>query len=171
MNKILGVLLLGLIFMAVQEEVRGTANVVGIHLWEKIGQEVGLDPDLLRAMCWKESSHDPMAVGLDGELGLCQTKVRTAVEMGLKRPYKRLLQAEVGARMGARYLKQWMGRVDNDVGRALHGYNSGKWTRKAPRTRHVRSILVHYRELQLIRLFHEAKCGIGAPLTHCEEIF
>lgn len=96
---------------------------------EKAAKKVGVDTNLLKAICWVESKHDATAMNyLDGgphnSVGLCQVQFRTATYMGYKGTKEGLLDPYTNAYYAAKYLKYQIKRYD-DVDLAVLAYNAG----------------------------------------------
>ena len=94
----------------------------------------GLDPMLIKAVVWRESTFRPEKVGTSGERGLMQVtepaaqdwakaeKVETFVPTDLFDPRTNI---EIGAWYLARALERWKGRAD-PIPFALAEYNAGR---------------------------------------------
>jgi len=94
----------------------------------------GIEPELLKAVVWRESQFQPDRTGKSGERGLMQVgelaaqdwvrsnKIETFVPQDLYSPFTNL---EVGAWYLGRALRRWSGR-DNAIPFALAEYNAGK---------------------------------------------
>lgn len=89
----------------------------------------GVDPSLLSALCFVESSHQPAAyVHVDGNspsYGLCQIKYETAKWLGFKGKAGELFDRNVNAYWAARYLGYQISRYNGDTRKALSAYNAG----------------------------------------------
>lgn len=81
----------------------------------------GIDPNLLAAQAWAESTNNPNAVSKAGAQGLMQIMPGTAAELGVKDPFDPW-QSAYG---GANYLSQQMRRFGGDLDQALAAYNAG----------------------------------------------
>ncbi len=87
----------------------------------EVADEHEIDPDLIKAIIWAESSFNPNAVSQKGALGLMQLMPSTARSLGVKdcmNPKK-----NIGA--GVRYFKELMHEFDGDEKLALAAYNAG----------------------------------------------
>lgn len=140
----------------------------------KASAENGCDPNLVKAIVWRESRFNPNSRGQAGELGLMQIMPQVASEWAAAHGQKgvtpeQLIDPEMNLRVGAWYiakaLQQW-DRASMPIPIALAQYNAGrgnvlKWvdagsfsdpeyflTRiQFPSTRaYVRDILRQYRE-------------------------
>ena len=106
------------------------------------GEEFGLDPYLLGALAFHESSGRVDAVSSVDALGLVQLKLETARErarvLGIAEPDRDdlLEDARLNLRLGAAYLAYLLRRQDGSLERALMAYNAGptkfnRWLRDA----------------------------------------
>lgn len=89
-----------------------------------------MDPDLLAAMCWRESNHKSDAHNPDdpgeGAWGLCQLLPPTASWMaGKKITSKELRNPELNAALAAKYLNWQLLRYKWNVKNAILAYNTG----------------------------------------------
>jgi soluble lytic murein transglycosylase-like protein len=82
----------------------------------------GIDPRLLRAVCFTESRYRPNAISPKGALGLMQLMPDTAAQYGLKNPFDP--RAAIDA--GARYLRDLLIRFDGRIDLAVAAYNAGE---------------------------------------------
>ena len=87
----------------------------------KIAQEEGINPDLFLRQIQAESAFDPQAKSSAGAMGLAQLMPATAKELGVSNPY----DPEQSLRGGAKYMKQLLGRYNDDQTLALAAYNAG----------------------------------------------
>ncbi len=81
----------------------------------------GLDPNLVAAVIWAESSGDPNAVSKKGARGLMQLMPATARELGVGN----VLDPEQNVEGGSHYLRQMLDEHDGDLPLALAAYNAG----------------------------------------------
>jgi soluble lytic murein transglycosylase-like protein len=92
-------------------------------------QEYGVPVDMILAQAWAESSWRIDAVSNKGAVGVLQLMPK-AVDfvsknlMKLEEPLDALNPAE-NARMGARYMRHLLDRLDGDMRQALIAYNQG----------------------------------------------
>jgi soluble lytic murein transglycosylase-like protein len=90
----------------------------------RAARELGLEPNLVRAVMTAESSARRLARSSRGALGLMQLMPETARELGVKNPW----DPDENLRAGARYLKSMLERFGGDLQLALAGYNAGPAT-------------------------------------------
>ncbi len=94
------------------------------HLGELIAPaaaKYALDPNLVAAVIWAESSGDPNAVSTKGASGLMQLMPGTARDMGVSN----VLDPSQNIDGGSRYLREMLDRHDGDLSLALTAYNAG----------------------------------------------
>jgi len=82
----------------------------------------GVDPVLVRAVIQVESDFDPLCVSNKGARGLMQLMPETARRYGVRS----IFDPEENIRGGVRYLGDLLGMFNNDLPRALAGYNAGE---------------------------------------------
>ncbi|HSF18143.1 MAG TPA: lytic transglycosylase domain-containing protein [Vicinamibacteria bacterium] len=90
-------------------------------LIEPAAAKYAIDPNLVAAVIWAESSGDPNAVSAKGALGLMQLMPQTARELGIERP----VDPQQNVDGGTRYLRQMLDAHHGDVSLALAAYNAG----------------------------------------------
>jgi soluble lytic murein transglycosylase-like protein len=83
-------------------------------------ERFGLEPALVRAVAWIESSGNPRAVSAVGAQGLMQLMPATSAMLGVRDPFDPLDNANGGAK----YLAQLMKKV-GQLEHALYAYNWG----------------------------------------------
>lgn len=89
---------------------------------ERVANDHGVDPALVKAVVQAESAFDPLAVSVDGARGLMQVLPETAARFrvrDLNNPYLNL-QAGVG------YLRDLLDQFEGDVRLAVAAYNAGE---------------------------------------------
>lgn len=91
-------------------------------LVRKTAREVQIDEALLRAVIAVESGFDARAVSSRGAVGLMQLMPETARRYGVTNLY----DPAQNIRGGARYLRDLMGKFNNDLSLALAAYNAGE---------------------------------------------
>lgn len=94
------------------------------HLQEFIlpaATKYGVDPNLVAAVIWAESSGDPNAVSSKGARGLMQLMPETAKALGVNK----VLDPRENVEGGTRYLRQMLDEQEGDLSRALAAYNAG----------------------------------------------
>lgn len=96
--------------------------------------ESGIDENLLRAVCWVESSHKvKLPLKLDGSTpsyGICQIKIATARMLGFKGSVIKLKNPIFNIHVAARYIKFQMMRYAEDWRKAVTAYNRGSYKKK-----------------------------------------
>lgn len=80
-----------------------------------------LDPNLVAAVIWAESSGDPNAVSSKGAQGLMQLMPATARELGVGN----VLDPGQNVEGGSHYLRRMLDEHDGDLSLALAAYNAG----------------------------------------------
>ncbi len=115
-----------------------------------------IDQALLHAVITAESGYNPMAVSAKGASGLMQLMPATAKRYAVKDAF----DPAQNIRGGARYLRDLMGRFDNDLELVLAAYNAGenavmRHGRRVPPFRETQ----HYvpKVLRLYRMFSALK--------------
>lgn len=91
-------------------------------LVEKAAREHQIDQSLLRAVIAVESGYDPHAVSRRGAVGLMQLMPQTARRYGVRNLY----DPAQNIQGGARYLRDLMGKFNNDLPLVLAAYNAGE---------------------------------------------
>jgi hypothetical protein len=84
-------------------------------------KKYALDPNLVAAVIWAESSGDPDAVSSKGARGLMQLMPETARELGVSE----ILDPRENVEGGTRYLRQLIDAHEGDLSLALAAYNAG----------------------------------------------
>lgn len=91
-------------------------------LIEQAAREHQIDQGLLHAVITVESGYDPHAVSRRGAVGLMQLMPQTARRYGVRNMY----DPAQNIQGGARYLRELMGKFNNDLSLTLAAYNAGE---------------------------------------------
>ena len=91
-----------------------------------------IDPDLIRAIIWQESSGFANVKRYEGpevgySYGLMGLTMGAATDMGYKGEEKDLIKPEINVKYGVKYLRYQYDRY-KDLDKALTAYNAGHWT-------------------------------------------
>lgn len=104
---------------------RGVAEGVRSSQWDDVidhhARELGIRPDLVRAVIQVESAFNPRARSHKGAMGLMQLMPDTARELGVRNAYDPL----ENIRGGVQYLRGLLDRFDGNEELALAAYNAG----------------------------------------------
>lgn len=80
-----------LLLLLVSLELRASEGIEDLHrIFDEVAEEQRVPANLLRAICWAESKHDPEAYNhsdggaLNSSFGICQVLYTTAKRLGLK---------------------------------------------------------------------------------------
>ena len=96
-------------------------------LVEEVSEDTGIDPALLAAVMFKESTCRPEAIGGSGEIGLTQVHPRVWTrylkKQGLIETSQDLLDPEVNLRCSAHILGGHLEKTDGDIWKSLRRYN------------------------------------------------
>jgi soluble lytic murein transglycosylase-like protein len=94
---------------------------------EQSARRNGIDPRILRALCFLESRYRLDAISPKGARGPMQFMPATASRYGLQDPH----DAQSAIEAGARYFRDLLKRFDGRVDLALAAYNAGEGTVEA----------------------------------------
>jgi len=86
-------------------------------------KKYNISEDLIRAVIKVESGYDVFSVSKAGAMGLMQLIPKTALELGVERPF----DIEENIDGGTRYLRMMLDRYNNDLDKALAAYNAGPY--------------------------------------------
>ncbi|MEO1084335.1 MAG: lytic transglycosylase domain-containing protein [Acidobacteriota bacterium] len=89
-----------------------------------VSKRHGLNPDVIAALIYAESSFRPEVVSHKGAQGLMQLMPATAARFGLRA--EEVFEVEKNLDAGARYLRWLADRFDDDLPLVLAGYNAGE---------------------------------------------
>ncbi len=88
---------------------------------KKASKKYKVSEDLIRAVIKIESGYDVYSVSRAGAMGLMQLMLKTALELGVEKPF----DIEENIDGGTKYLKMMLDRYNNDLDKALSAYNAG----------------------------------------------
>jgi len=124
---------------------------------DRLGEELGLSPDLIKAVAMVESGLDPRARSPKGALGLMQLMPATARQYGVDDPF----DPWQNLRGGATHLSDLLERYDGDLSLTLAAYNAGSGAvqrhRGVPPYRETREYV------RKVRTLLEGKSAVGRP--------
>lgn len=91
-------------------------------------EKYGVDPAIVIAMCYRESSYEEGAVGDDGRsFGLMQIQERYHKERMERLGVTDLLDPMQNVTVGIDFLAELLDRYNGDIGKALTAYNRGHY--------------------------------------------
>ncbi len=90
------------------------------YYFTQSAQDYGIDPLLLKAICWQESRFNPKAQSKVGAIGLMQLMPETAKDLKVEDPW----DPQQNIRGGAQYISQQLAQFQS-VELALAAYNAG----------------------------------------------
>ena len=103
-------------------------------------EEKGIDPAIIVAMCFRESTYNASKIGDGGNsFGIMQIQPRHHYERMLKLGCTDLLDPFQNITVGIDYLCEQLNRYDGDMAKALVGYNSGHFSGTV--TQYARNVL------------------------------
>ena len=88
---------------------------------KKAGEKYGVSEDLINAVIKVESNFDQYGVSKVGAMGLMQLMPKTALELGVEKPF----DIEDNINGGTKYLKMMIDKYDGDLDKVLSAYNAG----------------------------------------------
>lgn len=87
----------------------------------KASKKYKVSEDLIKAVIKIESGYDVYSVSKAGAMGLMQLMPKTALELGVEKPF----DIEENIDGGTKYLKMMLDKYNNDLSKALAAYNAG----------------------------------------------
>ena len=112
----------------------------------------GIDPAIIFAMCWKESTYRASTIGDNGNsYGLMQIQRRWHSARMERLGCSNLLDPYQNVKVGIDYLSELRDCYDGDIAKALVAYNQGSY--KGTVTKYARAVLAKAEEL---RASHES---------------
>lgn len=107
----------------------------------------GIDPAIIMAMAYRESTYNPAAVGDGGNsYGLLQIQPKWHYKRMQKLGCTDLFDPYQNVSVGIDYLAEMLDRYDGDIEKALVGYNQGSYNGTI--TRYARTIMAKAEELR-----------------------
>ncbi|OHD11076.1 MAG: hypothetical protein A2086_03565 [Spirochaetes bacterium GWD1_27_9] len=88
---------------------------------ENASKKYNISPDLIRAVIKTESGFDPLSVSKTGAMGLMQLMPKTALEMGVEKPFD--ISENIDG--GTKYLKLMLEKYQGNLDKTLSAYNAG----------------------------------------------
>jgi len=115
--------------------VKVKAGDIELKALESASEKVNIDSDLLKAVCWVESSHNANAFNANdphgGAVGLCQILLPTANwMMGHAMSKEELFEVNTNAYIAAKYIAYQLKRYNGNVSNAIAAYNAGTAIRR-----------------------------------------
>ncbi len=104
------------------------ARISRVHPWvQHASQSNELDPNLIHAVIWVESRHQPRAKSPAGARGLMQLMPATAAGLAkqMGEPRAKVYDPEFNVNAGSLYLAHMLERYEGDETLALAAYNAG----------------------------------------------
>ena len=122
------------------------ATELQLHIIQ-VAESYGIDPAILLAMCYRESSYDPDSIGDYGAaFGLMQIQPRWHSERMARLGCLDLLDPFQNVLVGADYLAEQRARYGGDISKALVAYNAGHYNGTI--TRYAKEVLAKAEELR-----------------------
>jgi len=98
-----------------------TANTPFSEIIRQAASRYGVDADLIHCLIAVESNFNPKAVSRKNARGLMQIMPKTALHLGVKN----IFDPRENVDAGTRYLRDMLGKYNNDLTLALAAYNAG----------------------------------------------
>lgn len=113
----------------------------------QVAESYGIDPAIIFAMCYRESSYDPASIGDHGtSFGLMQVQPKWHSERMARLGCMDLLDPYQNVIVGVDYLAEQVARYDGDMSKALVAYNAGHY--KGTITKYAQDVLAKAEELR-----------------------
>lgn len=113
----------------------------------RVAESYGIDPAILLAMCFRESSYNPASIGDYGAaFGLMQIQPRWHSERMARLGCLDLLDPFQNVLVGADYLAEQRARYGGDISKALVAYNAGHYD--GTMTSYAKDVLAKAEELR-----------------------
>ena len=113
----------------------------------RVAESYGIDPAIIFAICYRESSYNPAVIGDQGEaFGLMQIQPRWHSDRMARLGCTDLLNPFQNVTVGIDYVAEQLSRYGGDVGKALVAYNVGHYYGTI--TRYAQEVLAKAEELR-----------------------
>ena len=113
----------------------------------RVAESYGIDPAIIFAMCYRESTYNPSSIGDHGAaFGLMQIQPKWHSDRMERLGCTDLLDPYQNVVVGTDYLAEQLNRYDGDMGKALVAYNAGHY--KGTITRYATDVMAEAEELR-----------------------
>ena len=113
----------------------------------RVAESYGIDPAIIIAMCYRESSYNPATIGDQGAaFGLMQIQPKWHSDRMARLGCTDLLDPYQNVIVGTDYLAEQLIRYDGDMAKALVAYNAGHY--KGTITRYATEVMAKAEELR-----------------------
>ena len=113
----------------------------------RVAESYGIDPAIIFAMCYRESTYNPSSIGDHGAaFGLMQIQPKWHSDRMARLGCTDLLDPYQNVIVGTDYLAEQLNRYGGDMGKALVAYNAGHY--KGTITRYATEVMAKAEELR-----------------------
>ena len=113
----------------------------------QVAESYGIDPTVIFAMCYWESTYNPASIGDQGAAyGLMQIQPKWHSDRMARLNCSDLLDPFQNVVVGTDYLSEQLNRYDGDIGKALVAYNAGHY--KGTITNYATAVMALAEELR-----------------------
>lgn len=113
----------------------------------QVAESYGIDPAIIFAMCYRESSYDPSTIGDHGDsFGLMQIQPKWHSDRMVRLGCTDLLDPYQNVIVGTDFLAEQLARYGGDISKALVAYNAGHY--KGTITKYAQAVLAKAEELR-----------------------
>lgn len=113
----------------------------------QVAESYGIDPAIIFAMCYRESSYNPASIGDHGAaFGLLQIQPRWHSDRMARLGCLDMLNPFQNVTVGIDFLAEQVARYNGDISKALVAYNAGHY--KGTITRYAKEVLAIAEELR-----------------------